>query len=278
MIRAATAPPLGTPFVVNRRSPQAVGLVGWWPVIGAPAGPLLDRSGYGRVGSLTASPSTVPNPDFGVGLDLNGTTQYATLGTEVGYFLKTSPFSVSAWIRPDSVSGTRIVMANWAYLSVAGWQADISGGKVSLGIFNSAASGYRYAGGTTTLVAGAVYHVAYVYTGNNAASGIQTYINGRPETMSVANNSDPGVLGNAPTYLGRRNALGGGAGLDGYFDGLMGDSRLYNRALSAAEVFALWNPATRWGLYGVRAPRGRGAAFFATMMQHHHAMLAGGRR
>ena len=45
-----------------------------------------------------------------------------------------------------------------------------------------------------------------------------------------------------------------GSIVDYYFNGLTTDYRIYNRALNAAEIYALYNPKTRWDLYKPIAP------------------------
>ena len=41
-----------------------------------------------------------------------------------------------------------------------------------------------------------------------------------------------------------------------YFTGKIGDVRIYNRALSPAEIWAMYDPATRWELYAPVMPSG----------------------
>ena len=98
--------------------------------------------------------------------------------------------------------------------------------------------------------AGVWYHFAFVFSKQSGAwNRIEYYRDG----VLISTTNGVGVVNynfGGPSVVGNIN--GGGAG---YYSGSMADFRIYNRGLSASEVFQMWAPATRWGLYGRKLAR-----------------------
>jgi hypothetical protein len=89
---------------------------------------------------------------------------------------------------------------------------------------------------TTQVVAGVWYHVAGTYDG----AQIALYVDGAQEDASPYD--QPLYLGDRPVFLGRSGECGGPGedNYDGPMDGWLDDVRIYDRALNAAEVTALY--------------------------------------
>ena len=88
----------------------------------------------------------------------------------------------------------------------------------------------RSAGGGTVLTTGVWYQIAGTFDG----STVKTYVNGVLDRQVSAS----GIL-SSTTYaidLGKT-----ADGTNNYFNGLIDDARVYNRALSAAQLAALYN-------------------------------------
>ena len=65
----------GRPFRLNKHSPQARGLVGWWPTLGGGGNVLRDRSGRGNDGAFpggTADPTWTRDAERGLVVDYDG--------------------------------------------------------------------------------------------------------------------------------------------------------------------------------------------------------------
>jgi hypothetical protein len=78
------------------------------------------------------------------------------------------------------------------------------------------------------------HHVAVCYDGGGRARGVAVYLDGRPLEMKVVYDTlDGSIAVESPWRLGRRS--------EGYgFKGLVDEARLYDRALTAGEVAALF--------------------------------------
>jgi type II secretory pathway pseudopilin PulG len=145
--------------------------------------------------------------------------------------------TVTAWIRTDS-SGNQIIAS---YDRNEYWRLEINGsgagpGQIGWDVYTS--TGQVDYGSTTRVDDGAWHHVAAVF--DNGTMII--YIDGNPETPASGGSTFGrgtrtrygflGVGSEATSFDGNKNPTN-------YFDGDMDDVRIYNRALSAAEISRL---------------------------------------
>ena len=80
------------------------------------------------------------------------------------------------------------------------------------------------------------HHVAFTYNGTSLGSGVNIYIDGNLSNGTVTyDNLSGSILNNVPLNIGQ-GTWGGGA-----FNGIIDEVRVYNRALTAAEVEQLYN-------------------------------------
>jgi hypothetical protein len=212
----------------------ANGLVGWWTMDGADtvwssatAGTEADKSGNGNTGTLT-NMSRATSPvigKIGQALQFNGSTSYVTIS---GTSLNGSTLSASAWIRASTCGNLRTGIitrrggaGNWNF-NVAGSDG---GNTCKLEFANSGTIlGY----GNTTLSLNMWYHVAVVANGTS----ITFYVNGAPDgTITGTWTNDNNVAINIGAMT---------AGTLYFFNGIIDDVRVYNRALSASEVQQLY--------------------------------------
>ena len=201
------------------------GLVGYWKLddSGTTA---TDASGYGNDGTLSATgatwqsaaPSAIDFTDAGSVL-LNGSAGYVTLGTS-SLPSNGSAQTISLWLNPANTTqnGDMIALLNGFSSAI---QVKINAGNIGA---------YSWGGGTlistTAPSANAWHHLAYVYDG----AGHQTlYLDGTSKTATVTNQSGSASLAYLGTY-GPTNEM---------FNGSLDEVRVYNRALSAAEIAVL---------------------------------------
>ena len=181
-----------------------------------------------RIGKDTGSP-----PRGGRVLPLDGTNQYVELYNSVNDFRETAIMLWAKWT--GATNDQRI------------WSMGDGAGKVMYLTPKDSATGnlrFSIGDGTTTsyldgvapLTSAAWVHVAVVFSGTTNT----LYVNGAAVGVNTAATLFPDSL-NAP-LMENANYLGRGNGSD-YFQGSLDDFRVYSKALSAAEIAALYSAA-----------------------------------
>jgi hypothetical protein len=195
---------------------------------------VIDASGNGNTGTIVGATRTNAGR-YGRALSFNGTNSYVNLGNPASLRL-TGSMTWSAWVRATANpqnDGQIIAKSD----SSAGWQLKSSraNGPQTFGVAvsrDSSSHTQRYSRTVRSL--NTWYHVAGVY--NAARRTLNIYVNGVLDN-GVLSGTVPSSQFNANTivFIGRRS--GGG----NYFNGIIDQVRIYNRALSAAEVLADMN-------------------------------------
>ena len=195
------------------------GLVGHWTG-GGSGNTWFDRSGYGNHGTLTNGPAwTLGQGNKRAAIALDGVNDFINCG---GGLPATGDFTVSANVRhaSNAVSG----IAAYRNSGGTGWVfgLDVSG---TLQLFD----GNLWRVSSLVLPLTEWHHCAVASTG-----GVLTfYLDGRSGTVSAT----PG------TGVGYFSIGCWDAGGSGPFAGVIDDVRIYNRALSAAEIALLASPS-----------------------------------
>ena len=201
------------------------GLVGHWEM----DGDITDTAAPPNDATAIAGPTFVAGK-IGQAISLNGTSQYATVPDSTDLDI-TGAITMAAWVKPTAV-GTQDLIAKEISSVANGYQLSLSSaGKVFVRLNNAVAS--RVNSTTSYPTDGNSWiHVAATWDGNT----VKLYYNGAQEGSSLAY---------AGPIVANGTALGIGAQSDNirWFAGAMDDVRLYNRALSLAEIQALANPA-----------------------------------
>lgn len=247
-------PPNGE-FTINRSSPQAQGLVAWWPMLASRgANALRDLSRGGHIGIITGA-SWVNEP-FAPGLFFqNGAADFVTVSPGIPMI---APFSLVSWARPTSAT-TRGLLGSVS--GVDSWYVVSETDRV---LFRQN-TGTQSAAVAYTATGNAQH---YVFTLNSDASDWNWYVDGR--------NIGNGANITATTYLDLTEIGRFWENNSYVFDGVIYEVRVYNRALSPAEVYQCYSPDTRWDLYqpvrrrfAVKAPAG---GVVVPVMDHHYRM------
>jgi hypothetical protein len=214
------------------------GLVGLWSFDGADISgtTVYDRSSSGNNGTLNNSPLPIKGK-IGQGLDFSG-TNYVTLGSSLNQ--AGGSYSVSTWIKPSNLVGCSNGLGDFCgILNAVGagtndfWFGITSSGKLEWAIVGPSSNSYQRVdtgSGGTQIVAGTWYHLVIVY--NSSGPTYAIYLN------AVSQPLQSGVAGSAAggTKIGAE--LAGNSTYS--FRGIIDDMRMYNRALSAAEVGLLY--------------------------------------
>ncbi len=212
-------------------------LAGYWRFDETQGGTAADTSGQHNAGRLVNFPA--------------GTTAHWTAG-KVGGALRfdgpaslnhvivssfpktTSAYSLAAWVQADTIPTWASIAKNW--LGEFHFGLDATGNSLS-NYVAMAPSGQVFARETATFPTGSWQHVVCTVD----ATSIKLYRNG----AQVASSTYSGAwYTTPPAPMGIGVKLTGAVadtGAPGYWDGLIDDLALWNRTLSAAEVFNLYS-------------------------------------
>lgn len=223
------------PFSLNRGSLQAQGLALWWPATMDCAARVADKSGRGN--DSTAGAWSLIQTEFGPAIRLNGTSDYIRLldgARGLG-----NVCSVSVWMRSNAIDGQRGI-----------WE--ISNGTTAERLVR-----YWFNPGGQCL---------YDQDGSNYYIGIRSFPTTWTHEVSVLNGggAKSSVYWNGEVWTGLSvdNNQTTQNGLDSFMLGAYGagtpsaflsadllDICIHDHALTPAEIWHQYDPATRWDLY-----------------------------
>ena len=187
-----------------------------------------DASGHSLTGTLVNGP-TWATGKYGSALSFDGVDDHVDLGNPSALQI-TGSMTISGWINSAAfpVDDAAVVSKR----SGTGYQLDttVDQGPRSIGFKLTNSSGgdmLRY--GATALQLNSWYHIAGVY--NAATTTMNVYLNGVPDNGALVGTVTSSQQNSASNVnIGQRG--NGGFG----FNGLIDDVRIYDRALTAAEI------------------------------------------
>jgi fibronectin type 3 domain-containing protein len=184
---------------------------------------LADVSGTGNTGTLSGATWTASGR-FGSALSFNGTNNMVTVPDSNSLDLTTA-MTLEAWVRPTTVTDWHTVLlkeqpSQLAYALYGSTDARTPAGHV----YPSGAGGDRWARGSSALAVNTWAHLAFTWDGATA----RLYVNGT-QTASTAI-AGTAVTSSSPLRIGGNTIWGE------WYSGLIDEVRIYNRALTAAEV------------------------------------------
>jgi len=145
----------------------------------------------------------------------------------------TGPFTVEAWINLDSTNGNHTVVAKGIDYDVpVDWAVSVSDGKLRPHV--QVDENWYYFDCSGSLSTSTWYHVAMVYDG----SALRGYVNGAQQGVTAV--SGTVHTSDDPLRIGVYSANDSHA----FFDGRIDELSLYSRALSTAELLAIYNAGT----------------------------------
>jgi hypothetical protein len=208
------------------------GLVGaWCPSLGATGYTLLDRSGYGRNGTLTNmdGQQNWQATQGGLALKFDGTNDVVTVPT-TGIGLPAA-LTASAWVRLSAVTSSfQILISTDGALGSGGYAIAQNNSGI---LYGAIASGYRNAPAAAT--ANVWYHCA-VSGLTGAGQQPLFFVNGALQTGNNAAISSIGAI---------KTLTIGALAASSYSSAWIDDVRVYNRVLTASEIGIL---ASRRGI------------------------------
>jgi hypothetical protein len=222
---AATGSPktIAVTLTVNPATPPPAGLIGAWGFDETSGTTAADSSGNGHTGTVAGPVWTTPGK-VGGALRFDGVNDWVTVA-DTAVLDVTTGLTMEAWVNPAAVgTGWRTVMLkeqpnNLIYALYAGNGA----GRPAAHVFTTSDLGTN---GTANTPLNAWTHLAATYDG----ATLRLFVNGTQVSSKAVTGSiraSTGVL-----------RFGGNAVWSEWFNGLIDEARLYNRALTAAEIQA----------------------------------------
>jgi chitodextrinase len=213
-VAASTSTPAG--------SVLPAGLVAAYSFDAGSGSSVADVTGNGNTGAMTGGVSWSPAGRYGGALSFNGSSGLVQVAASPSLGLS-GAMTLSGWIDPAaSQSGWRTIVQR----QVDAYFLNASNGSGALRPSGGGTLGgsVQWVGGTTPSPVGSWTHLALTYDG----SALRLYVNG----VQAATLAASGTIqsSSSPLFIGGNQPYGE------YFNGLIDDVRVYNRALSPAEI------------------------------------------
>lgn len=226
---------------MNRGSLQAKGLVAWWPLAAGKSSLAIElaRGNHGTLTNFGTSSTSGWVGGYGGGscLAFDGTNDFVTASPAV----QTWPFTLAGWALTTNTGATATMISLCRTGTTNSWARIVMSGGAGAQVFNigNNAGGQQDGTATGNLANNVWYHIAVTF---DASFNWRYYRNG----VAAGNGTFSSFSWNAltATALG---TLRFSSDLQ-FWPGRLEDWRVYDRVLSAAEIYALFDPDTRWQL------------------------------
>jgi hypothetical protein len=223
------------------------GLVGAWaPYLGIQGSVLHDVSGAGHNGNIiNVTPATDWSTSVRVGegvwgVTVNGTTSYVDFVDTTLFDFPDTTFTVSMWVKPVAIGLTRYLLNKRdTIVSTAGWflRTDATGTITAriMGLASTVCAGRT---SVVTLTAGVWSHVAVVLKTSTVdmANDVSIYMNGVLSQGSLTNDPETYLVSGVSVKIGVQADLLANT----YFNGAIDDIRVYDRGLTAQEIWEMY--------------------------------------
>ncbi len=201
------------------------GLLGHWALNESAGMIASDSSGNNNAGTLVNGPVWNPAGRVGGALSFDGVNDYVSLGNPA-QLIPGSTITLAGWVKLTTTSGNRTIISKYDTVAPA---------NETLLRYQTGGELFCAIGGTgfaapLGLVTGQWYHTACTYDG----AMIRMYLNG----VEVASRAKTGPIADevgTKWLIGARSPANPG----GFMQGLLDDMRIYNRALTPADITAL---------------------------------------
>lgn len=236
--RSLSADEVGQLYRLTSPTGVDTSLKGYWSFNGQDISgtTAYDRSGAGNTGTLTSGPTKTIGK-IGQALSFDGTDDYVTMADANSLDI-TSAISMAVWLK---TSDTDSCIMSKTVASTAKCFESASNKVYELGVLSSTIYFQASNGTTTNGLSGSAtnfldnqwHYIVATWDGTTATNGMKLYMDGVVLHQGTATVTSIQSTSSALTF--------GGDGGTYDYAGLMDEGRLYNRALSAAEIKALYD-------------------------------------
>ena len=196
-----------------------------------------DSSGFGRSQAIFMNGATNVSGKFGNAVNLNGSSQYVALPN--GLLTGLNDFTIATWVNLNSVTAWTRIFDFGADTDRYMFLTPSAGSTVRFAITKFTGASEQQINGTSALGAGAWHHVAVTLKGSEGSGVGVLYVDGVVVGTNSTMSYTPDMIGrlvNATNNFIGKSAFAG----DPYLNGKVDDFRIYNGALSAAQIAALY--------------------------------------
>ncbi|HEX3148827.1 MAG TPA: DUF1553 domain-containing protein [Gemmataceae bacterium] len=184
-------------------------------------------------GNAHEGPKLVPGK-VGQAAELSGENGFVF--PNVGHFTRTDPFTLSLWLKTSN-HAPRATVIHHSQAPVdagsRGYEVLLESGKVAVGLHHMWPGNSLKVVTKTAIPVDTWAHVTVTYDGSSTAAGLKIYLDGELSELQVIRDG----LRKDITYGGEPNlAIGYRFRDNGFKGGAVDEFRVYNRALTAAEV------------------------------------------
>jgi hypothetical protein len=232
--------PSNVALVVSTGAPAVVGLVAAFGFDEVSGNTVVDSSPLPRVGTILGGAVRVAGK-IGRALQFDGDDDQVTvpdtlaLGTKLDL---TNGMTIEAWVNPSSMTGWESVVykdrdiLGSGLLTYALYAQDGAAGTPPAGYVRTNATADRGIQGLAPLPLNTWSHIAVTYTTAVGGSTLRFYVNGGLVRTLTGGNQNI-LTSNRPLHIGASNAQD-----SEFFNGMIDEVRIYNRALNGAEITA----------------------------------------
>jgi hypothetical protein len=223
-----TSCPPSKPAVIGSCAPPPSGLVSWWQGEGNATDIISGNNGTLQNGALFAM------GEVGQAFSFNGNSQYVTIPDSPSLH-QSQEITIEAWVRPAE-------MPTGTWMSVI-TKDNPDSGPYHLVVYKDGSVGWQVLpssswqevnSGTDRISPGVFSHIAGTYNASTGAFCV--YVNGHPTCTQLS--GPMRITSNAVK-------IGGDLYNNLFFKGEIDEVSIYNRALSASEIQAIFNAGTK---------------------------------
>ncbi|MCJ7777247.1 MAG: LamG domain-containing protein [Sedimentisphaerales bacterium] len=198
-------------------------LVGWWKLDDSCGTTAIDSSNYGNNGTLLGDPKWVPGR-IGGALNLDGTNDYVDCGSAAVFNIN-GAITLSAWVKTNDAGNGQhnsyVTKGDHSYAI-----KHFSGNSIEFFIYDGDWIATTFS--VDSSFNGVWHHLAGTYDGTQ----VKLYIDG--ELRNTKDHVGP-IASNAYNV----NIGADSEKADRFYNGVIDDVRIYNRALSGAEITSI---------------------------------------
>jgi hypothetical protein len=202
-------------------------LVGWWKFDELDSnGNTIDSSNYGQSGNLVNNPSLVSGK-FNTGYDFDGASNYIDFG-DPDHLDSFDQIALSCWVKTSNASGgAKIIMGKSANAVHSNpyytYTMAMTGGRAHLRLNTTSITG------SVVISDGQWHHIVCNYNG----AQMQIYVDGSLDTSTAKTGAL--TTSNQNFRIGGRHTTA----LGEFYGDIVDDARIFNRALTPAEILVL---------------------------------------